>query len=99
MINLFLDFDEGFIYLRYFFQSRHKLAKLYLEKGTLVWNGNHTEGKEKIQKFYEELPVSDHTITTLDTQPINGKRFLFKPRLSYILFTNDLIQFNVSEMQ
>lgn len=35
-----------------------------------VWNGNGTTGKEEIQKFFQGLPPSEHTITTLDAQPV-----------------------------
>ncbi|XP_071550336.1 NTF2-related export protein 2 isoform X2 [Panulirus ornatus] len=51
-------------------KMRHKLAKLYLEDGKLVWNGNAVDGNSNIQKFYEDLPPSLHNITCLDSQPI-----------------------------
>ncbi|KAK7086897.1 NTF2-related export protein 2 [Halocaridina rubra] len=64
---------ENFTKLYYQFQDkgRHKLHKLYLDEGKLVWNGNPIERKENIQKFFEELPTSVHTITCLDSQPVN----------------------------
>lgn len=46
------------------------MSKLYLENGILVWNGNGISGIERIQKFFLELPSTDHTIVTLDAQPI-----------------------------
>ncbi|KAG0723039.1 NTF2-related export protein [Chionoecetes opilio] len=49
---------------------RHKLSKLYLESGRLVWNGNQVTGNAKIQKFYEDLPTSVHTLYCLDAQPV-----------------------------
>lgn len=49
------------------------MSRLYLETGIQVWNGNGTVGNERIQKFFMELPPSDHTLTTLDAQPIIGK--------------------------
>lgn len=52
---------------------RHKLAKLYLEDGKLVWNGNAVDGNISIQKFYEDLPPSIHNVTCLDSQPVRGK--------------------------
>ncbi|XP_066985272.1 NTF2-related export protein [Macrobrachium rosenbergii] len=59
------------IYYEFLDKSRHKLNKLYLDEGKLVWNGNVVEKKENIQKFFEELPTSTHTITSLDSQPVN----------------------------
>lgn len=55
---------------------RHKLSKLYLDNGKLVWNGNAVDGNNNIQKFYEDLPPSVHIINCLDSQPIRGKIFL-----------------------
>lgn len=48
------------------------MSRLYLETGVLVWNGNGTVGNERIQKFFMDLPPSDHTLTTLDSQPVIG---------------------------
>lgn len=52
---------------------RHKLSKLYLESGRLVWNGNAVEGNSLIQKFYEDLPTSMHSVTCLDAQPVRSE--------------------------
>lgn len=49
------------------------MSKMYLENGILVWNGNGISGTERIQKFYLELPPTDHSITTLDAQPVLGE--------------------------
>ncbi|KAK8728406.1 hypothetical protein OTU49_009279 [Cherax quadricarinatus] len=63
---------ENFTKLYYEFvdKMRHKLSKLYLEDGKLVWNGNAVDGNTNIQKFYEDLPTSIHSITCLDSQPV-----------------------------
>lgn len=53
-------------------KRRHLISRLYLDTGILIWNGNGIEGKDDIQKFWVELPASDHSITTLDAQPITG---------------------------
>lgn len=49
---------------------------MYLETGVLSWNGNGVIGSKKIVKFLMDLPGTDHTITTLDSQPILGKTFV-----------------------
>lgn len=46
------------------------MSKLYLDSGLLVWNGNGITGNERIQKFFIDLPTSNHTIITLDAQPV-----------------------------
>ena len=46
------------------------MSRLYMDNGLLVWNGNGKKGKEVIEKFFQELPSSEHTLTTLDAQPI-----------------------------
>lgn len=48
-----------------------------MDSGTLVWNGNGVTGKDNIQKFWTDLPDSDHSVTTLDAQPITGIKELF----------------------
>ncbi|XP_018327201.1 NTF2-related export protein [Agrilus planipennis] len=51
-------------------KRRHLMSKLYLDTGLLVWNGNGVAGNERIQKFFMELPPTDHTVITLDAQVI-----------------------------
>ncbi|CAG9855618.1 unnamed protein product [Phyllotreta striolata] len=51
-------------------KRRHLLSRLYLDTGLLSWNGNGVTGNENILKFVIELPTSEHTINTLDAQPV-----------------------------
>lgn len=51
-------------------KKRHQISRLYLDNATAVWNGNGVNGKDGIQKFIEALPSTEHTITTMDVQPI-----------------------------
>lgn len=53
-------------------KRRYLISRMYLDTATLVWNGNGFEGKDNIQKFWSDLPPSDHTVYTLDAQPISG---------------------------
>lgn len=46
------------------------MARLYLDNAILVWNGNGTNGNDNIQKYLQELPPSEHSIVTLDAQPV-----------------------------
>lgn len=51
-------------------KKRHQMARLYMDNGLLVWNGNGANGKDNIQKYFQELPRSEHIMNTLDAQPI-----------------------------
>ncbi|XP_033631601.1 NTF2-related export protein 2-like [Asterias rubens] len=53
-----------------FDKRRNLLNKLYMDTATMVWNGNPLEGGEAIIKFLDQLPTSEHTIDSLDCQPI-----------------------------
>ncbi|XP_060822581.1 NTF2-related export protein [Bombus pascuorum] len=53
-------------------KRRYLISRLYLDTATLIWNGNGIEGKDNIQKFWTDLLPSDHSILTLDAQPIMG---------------------------
>lgn len=44
-----------------------------MDTATLIWNGNGVEGKDQIQTFWTELPSSEHSVITLDAQPITGE--------------------------
>ncbi|XP_032993863.1 NTF2-related export protein 2 isoform X2 [Lacerta agilis] len=47
------------------------LTKLYLDKATLVWNGNAVSGQAALAEFFEMLPSSDFQVTTFDCQPVH----------------------------
>ncbi|XP_014246964.1 NTF2-related export protein [Cimex lectularius] len=52
-------------------KRRHLMNRLYLDAGSLIWNGNGTTGKDEIGKFLMELPVSEHKLFSLDAQKIS----------------------------
>uniref|UniRef100_T1JER8 NTF2-related export protein n=1 Tax=Strigamia maritima TaxID=126957 RepID=T1JER8_STRMM len=54
-------------------KCRHKLATLYMDDARLVWNGNCVNGKEEITMFYKNLPISETTLCSLDTQRVLGQ--------------------------
>ncbi|XP_020297625.1 NTF2-related export protein-like [Pseudomyrmex gracilis] len=53
-------------------KRRYLISRMYMEAANLIWNGNGVSGKENIQKFWTDLPPSEHNVTTLDAQPIIG---------------------------
>lgn len=55
------------------FVTPQVLTRLYLDKATLVWNGNAVSGQEALNEFFEMLPSSEFQINVLDCQPVHGK--------------------------
>ncbi|XP_021694345.1 NTF2-related export protein [Aedes aegypti] len=53
-------------------KKRHQMTRLYMDNGLLVWNGNGANGKDNIQKYFQELPRFEHIMNTLLAQPIIG---------------------------
>lgn len=51
-------------------KRRHMLSRLYMDSAVLSWNGNGVQGNDGIQKYYIELPATDHKVITQDSQPI-----------------------------
>lgn len=41
-----------------------------MDTAILVYNGNGIAGVEHITKFIQDMPASEHSITTVDAQPI-----------------------------
>ncbi|KAK0180719.1 hypothetical protein PV327_003075 [Microctonus hyperodae] len=78
--NLQLQIDQACntaeAFTKLYYQSldkkRYAISRLYLDTATLIWNGNDYHGKEQIQKFWVDLPISHHFISTLDAQPVTG---------------------------
>lgn len=48
------------------------LTRLYLDKATLVWNGNAVTGQDALSDFFDTLPSSEFQVQTLDCQPVHG---------------------------
>ncbi|XP_072040251.1 NTF2-related export protein 2-like [Amphiura filiformis] len=53
-----------------FDKRRTVLNKLYQDSASMVWNGNPVQSSAKIQQFLDKLPISEHTVDSLDSQPI-----------------------------
>uniref|UniRef100_A0A663EW35 Nuclear transport factor 2 like export factor 2 n=4 Tax=Neoaves TaxID=3078114 RepID=A0A663EW35_AQUCH len=59
------------IYYETMDKRRRALTRLYLDKATLVWNGNAVSGQEELNKFFEMLPSSEFQVNMLDCQPVH----------------------------
>ncbi|XP_053230993.1 NTF2-related export protein 2 [Podarcis raffonei] len=64
------------IYYETMDKRRRVLTKLYLDKATLVWNGNAVSGQTALAEFFEMLPSSDFQVTTFDCQPVHEQATL-----------------------
>ncbi|XP_039768331.1 NTF2-related export protein 2 isoform X1 [Ornithorhynchus anatinus] len=63
------------IYYETMDKRRRVLTRLYLDKATLVWNGNAISGQEALSEFFEMLPSSEFQINTLDCQPVHVSQY------------------------
>ncbi|XP_075999532.1 NTF2-related export protein 2 isoform X2 [Genypterus blacodes] len=52
-------------------KKRRNLTRLYLDKATLVWNGNTVSGQDALAEFFEALPSSEFQVYTLDCQQVH----------------------------
>uniref|UniRef100_A0A8C6TSN5 NTF2-related export protein n=1 Tax=Neogobius melanostomus TaxID=47308 RepID=A0A8C6TSN5_9GOBI len=66
-------YSEEFINIYYdcMDKKRRNLTRLYLDKATLVWNGNAVSGQEALSEFFESLPSSEFQVLTADCQPVH----------------------------
>lgn len=53
-------------------KKRHQMTRLYMDNGLLVWNGNGANGKDNIQKYFQELPRLEYIMNTLTNWIIAG---------------------------
>lgn len=52
-------------------KRRRALPRLYLEKATLIWNGNVVSGQAALANFFDGLPSSEFQVNMLDCQPVH----------------------------
>ncbi|XP_022607506.1 NTF2-related export protein 2 [Seriola dumerili] len=66
-------YSEEFVNIYYdcMDKKRRNLTRLYLDKATLVWNGNAVSGQDSLGEFFESLPSSEFQVHTLDCQPVH----------------------------
>lgn len=71
-INEAADAAEKFTKLYYDIldSKQHSFTKLYMDTGSLIYNGNSFVGPENIFKFIKDLPTTKHETVTMDAQPI-----------------------------
>uniref|UniRef100_A0A2K6Q7W4 NTF2-related export protein n=1 Tax=Rhinopithecus roxellana TaxID=61622 RepID=A0A2K6Q7W4_RHIRO len=59
------------IYYETMDKRRRALTRLYLDKATLIWNGNVVSGLDALNNFFDTLPSSEFQVNMLDCQPVH----------------------------
>ncbi|XP_042546010.1 NTF2-related export protein 2 isoform X1 [Dipodomys spectabilis] len=59
------------IYYNTMDKRRRALIRLYLDRATLIWNGNVVTGLNELRHFFEMLPSSQFQVNMLDCQPVH----------------------------
>lgn len=70
-----------------------------MDNAIAIWNGNASTGKENIQKYFQDLPTTEHTITTLDAQPVIDEAVSNQKTLLIMVSGMFRIQNNPSKQQ
>uniref|UniRef100_A0A914ZSK1 NTF2-related export protein n=2 Tax=Parascaris TaxID=6254 RepID=A0A914ZSK1_PARUN len=47
---------------------RNKVNFLYVDSATLLWNGNLVEGIDNIARFWESIPATEHSLSSVNCQ-------------------------------
>lgn len=80
------------IYYETMDKRRHALVRLYLDKATLIWNGNVVTGLEALANFFEMLPSSEFQINMLDCQPVHEQATQYQTTV--LVVTSGVVKFD-----
>ncbi|XP_054647260.1 NTF2-related export protein 2 isoform X3 [Dunckerocampus dactyliophorus] len=72
-------------------KKRRNLTRLYLDKATLVWNGNTVSGLDALGEFFEALPSSEFQVHTLDCQPVHD--LATQGQMTLLVVTGGIVKF------
>ncbi|XP_021695186.1 NTF2-related export protein-like [Aedes aegypti] len=72
-------------------KKRHQMARLYMDNGLMVWNGNGANEKDNIQKYFQELPRFEYVMNTLVAQPSIGDAV--SSQLTFIIKVSGTVKF------
>ena len=61
------------------------LTHFYKDDSSLVWNGACYRGRANIASLMQQLPRSNHSVHSIDAQPLRGESVSFLDRLRLIL--------------
>lgn len=80
------------IYYEAMDKRRRALVRLYLDKATLIWNGNVVTGLEALANFFEMLPSSEFQINMLDCQPVHEQAT--QCQTTVLVVTSGIVKFD-----
>uniref|UniRef100_A0A914V2N7 NTF2-related export protein n=1 Tax=Plectus sambesii TaxID=2011161 RepID=A0A914V2N7_9BILA len=61
------------LYYDAFDRRRNVVNKMYTDSASLVWNGEAVVGRDNIATFLDNLPDSEHSLKSLDSQTVNDQ--------------------------
>ncbi|KAJ6657415.1 hypothetical protein lerEdw1_002474 [Lerista edwardsae] len=85
------------IYYETMDKRRRVLSRLYLDKATLVWNGNAVSGQEGLVEFFEMLPSSEFQVSNFDCQPVHEQATL--NQITVLVVTCGTVKFEGSKQR
>ncbi|XP_064134738.1 NTF2-related export protein 2 isoform X1 [Loxodonta africana] len=68
------------------------LTRLYLDKATLIWNGNVVTGLDALANFFEMLPSSEFQVNMLDCQPVHEQAT--PSQTTVLVVTSGIVKFD-----
>ncbi|XP_053436994.1 NTF2-related export protein 2 isoform X3 [Nycticebus coucang] len=80
------------IYYETMDKRRRALTRLYLEKATLIWNGNVVTGLDALTNFFEMLPSSEFQVNMLDCQPVHEQAT--QSQTTVLVVTSGIVKFD-----
>lgn len=78
--------------LTLFFFLLQLVDRLYMDSATFVFNGIGQSGTGKIKEFYQELPVSEHRLHSLDAQPVVDNAV--SGQLTFLIQTSGMVRYD-----
>ncbi|XP_054977989.1 NTF2-related export protein 2 isoform X2 [Sorex araneus] len=73
-------------------KRRQVLTRLYLDKATVVWNGNVIIGLDALLNFFDMLPSSEFQINVLDCQPVH--EYATQAQTTVLVVTSGIVKFD-----
>ncbi|XP_023971991.1 NTF2-related export protein 2-like [Physeter macrocephalus] len=80
------------IYYETMDKRRQALTRLYLDKATLIWNGNFVTGLEALTNFFDMLPSSEFQVNMLDCQPVHEQ--VKQTQTTVLVVTSGTVKFD-----
>ncbi|XP_040855902.1 NTF2-related export protein 2 isoform X1 [Ochotona curzoniae] len=80
------------IYYETMDKRRQAITRLYLDKATLIWNGNVVTGMDSLTSFFDMLPSSQFQVNMLDCQPVHEQAT--QSQTTVLVVTSGIVKFD-----